>query len=278
MYDAWQDLDAILAIAKEASDSILDIYSRSNQFAVTAKADASPLTQADLLAHEKIFAGLSQLTPDVPILSEEQADIPFHIRQQWNIYWLIDPLDGTKEFIRHSSDFAINIALIKNHQPIFGLIYAPVSGQIFYAAQGRGAYKKLLTQAAEKIHVRQLPELSVVTVGHYYKLVKLKTILVDFGKYEVLTMGSALKFAAIAEGVADFYPRLGITSEWDTAAGQIIVEEAGGSVVDFTFQSLRYNCKESLINPPFLAMGDSQRVTEKIAKISLKTIVKESKK
>lgn len=260
--DPWHSLNSLLALAREASEGILDIYYRSRQFDVIAKEDASPLTQADLVAHEKIAAGLAKLTPDIPLLSEEQANIAFAQRQQWDLYWLVDPLDGTKEFIRHSGDFAINIALIKNHVPIFGLIYAPVLEQAFFAVQGQGAFKQVGNDEFKKIHARAIDKKIIITVGHHYKIEKLKTMLAGIEDYEVLTLGSSLKFCAIADGRADVYPRLGKTSEWDTAAGQIIVEEAGGCVVDFSFQPLRYNLKDSLINPPFLALSD-RRVLEK---------------
>lgn len=260
-------IDNLIALAKTTGAAILDIYERSDQFAVQSKPDSSPLTQADLIAHYEILEGLKKITPDIPILSEEQnPQIDFSERKTWQHYWLVDPLDGTKEFISHSGDFAINIALIENHKPIVGLIYSPVLDEVYFAGKGYGAYRQTTDMVApEKIHTRKWQNKTIVAVGHHYKVEKLIAILEKFGEYEIVTMGSALKFCAVAEGRVDFYPRLGQTSEWDTAAGQIIVEEAGGAVIDLDFQPLRYNTKDSLINPPFLALG-SKELLERLKK------------
>lgn len=250
-------IQALIALVKTTGLAILDVYQNSTQFDVKTKADSSPLTQADLIAHNEIVEGLKQLTPDVPILSEEQdPPISFAERKTWQHYWLVDPLDGTKEFINHSGDFAINIALIENHEPIFGLIYSPVLDEVYFAGKGFGAYKQSTAgEEPVKIKTRKWKDKTIVAVGHHYKVEKLQAILEKFGEYEILTMGSALKFCLLADGRADFYPRLGQTYEWDTAAGQIIVEEAGGAVIDLDFKPLRYNTKDSLINPPFMALG-----------------------
>lgn len=252
-------LEPLIVLAKTTGVAILDFYYKSRQFPIRSKADASPLTQADLLAHEMIVAGLTQLTPDIPVLSEEDPEISLATRKNWHRYWLIDPVDGTKEFIRHSGEFAINIALIENHYPVLGLIYAPVMEKLFFACKSHGAFKQEGQNKAEKITTRTWsPDNLIVALGQNYKLGKLKELLASFGHYEVISMGSSLKFGIIAEGKADIYPRVGDTFEWDTAAGQIIVEEAGGAVVDFTLQPLQYNAKESLLNPHFLAVGDKK--------------------
>lgn len=258
-------LEPLKILVKAAGAGILDLYYKSSQLTVRSKPDASPLTEADILAHEIVSAGLKELTPQVPILSEEDSNIPYAVRQQWQRYWLVDPLDGTREFIRHSDEFAISIALIEDQQPIFGVIYNPVTDEIFFAIKGQGAFKQEPQQPPRQIHVRAFfPEKIGVTLGNYYKLVKIKSILAHFVSYEIIHLGSALKFCLIAEGRADLYPRFGITYEWDTAAGQIIVEEAGGAVVDTDFKPLRYNSKESLLNPHFFAMGDAEKLIEQL--------------
>lgn len=257
-------LTELINLAKTTGDAILDFYYKSRQFPIHSKADASPLTQADLLAHEILVKGLAELTPKVSILSEEDPEISLATRQHWTRYWLIDPIDGTKEFIRHSGEFAINIALIENHQPILGLIYAPVTEKLFFASKNHGAFKHEGQNKPEKITTRAWSAGKlIVALGRNYKLTKLRDILAQFVEYEIISIGSSLKFGLIAEGKADIYPRVGDTFEWDTAAGQIIVEEAGGAVVDFALKPLQYNAKESLLNPHFLAVGD-KKLLEKL--------------
>lgn len=251
-------IDDLIPLVKKAGEAILEIYYKSRQFEVQAKSDATPLTQADLIAHEIIVSGLQQITPHLPVLSEESAPIPYATRQQWHQYWLVDPLDGTREFIRHSSDFVISIALIEDQIATFGLIYSPVLDEIYFAQKHQGAFKKSPALPPVKLHVRPWHDKTIIVVGHYYKIEKLKQVLGNFGQYEILALGSALKFCTIAAGMAHLYPRLGLTSEWDTAAGQIIVEEAGGLVVDFNLQPLRYNTKDSLFNPYFIVVSDQQ--------------------
>lgn len=258
-------LEPLKLLAKAAGAGILDLYYKSSQMAVRSKPDDSPLTDADILAHEIIVAALKELTPEVPVLSEEDCDIPFAVRQQWQRYWLVDPLDGTREYIRHSGEFSVNIALIDHQRPVLGVIYAPVTEEIFYASAGQGAYKQMPRQTPQRIQARSCARDKInIALGNYYKLVKLKPILARLGQHAIIQLGSSLKFCLIAEGTADFYPRFGITYEWDTAAGQIIVEEAGGQVVDLAFNSLRYNTKESLQNPHFFALGDTKWLVEEL--------------
>lgn len=250
-----QYIEPLIELNKKTGESILEIYYKSRQFDVQSKADASPLTQADLIANEEIIEGLKQLTPDIPILTEESSNIDFAVRKKWQRYWLVDPLDGTKEFIRHSSDFTVNIALIENHFPILGMIYSPVLDEVFYAAKNRGAFKQTDTEK-KSLQVEKITTPLRIAVGHFYKLEKVASLINYLPPHEFITIGSALKFCYIAEGKIDLYPRLGITYEWDTAAGQIIVEEAGGKVVDFKLEPLKYNTKDSLLNPHFFAVGD----------------------
>jgi len=248
-------LSNIITIAQQASQQILTIY--HGDFSSQLKTDKTPITAADLAAHETITKGLKQLTPDLPILSEESASIPFAERQQWQRYWLVDPLDGTKEFIAKNDEFTINIALIENHKPILGVIFAPVLNICYFATHEQGAFKQIGNSMPEKMHARawQGGKLTIAS-SRRHGVDKLQNFLQQFSDYSVLYRGSALKFGLIAEGAADVYLRLGPTSEWDTAAGQCILEEVGGAVMDLNGNSFCYNTKESLLNPEFFAVGD----------------------
>jgi 3'(2'), 5'-bisphosphate nucleotidase len=246
-----------VALAKEAGDQIMEVYNRG--FSVQAKSDSSPLTEADMVAHAVIDDGLELLTPEIPLLSEESANIPFAQRSRWGIYWLVDPLDGTREFVKHTAEFCVNIALIENHQPVLGVVYAPAMQLCYYAARGLGAFKQKGNLPATAINVR-IPcrQRVMVVAGHTTSKGVLKRFLTKVGNYELLTMGSAIKSCLVAEGRADIYPRLGPTSEWDTAAAQCIVEEAGGFLTSMDLQPLRYNTKEELLNPHFFVYGDNK--------------------
>ena len=253
-------LDPVRALAAHASAQILAIYATA--FEVTAKADCSPLTAADLAAHQTIVAGLADLTPGVPVLSEESAALPFSERQLWQRYWLIDPLDGTREFIQRNGEFTVNIALIDHHQPILGVVHVPVTGLCYFAARDCGAFRQQPGQAPQAIAVRPLQ------VGQPIRVVGsrshggqgLEKFAAALGPHQLVSIGSSLKLCQVAEGAADVYPRLGPTSEWDTAAAQAVVEVAGGWVVSaVTGQPLRYNTRDSLLNPYFIAYGDAHR-------------------
>ncbi len=250
-------LKNIIALAQQAGEKIMEVYSR--EFDVTHKDDNTPLTEADLAAHNTIVAGLKALSPEIPILSEESAKIPFSTRQTWNRYWLVDPLDGTREFIKRNGEFTVNIALIENHEPILGVIDTPVTGICYFASRGNGAFKLTPKNTrAQRIHTRKKqPIKSVVAGSRSHSGETLKNFLAKIGEFEILSMGSSLKSCLVAEGKADIYPRLGPTSEWDTAAAQCIVEEAGGRIVGLDMQPLRYNEKKSLLNPHFLVIGDT---------------------
>jgi 3'(2'), 5'-bisphosphate nucleotidase len=250
-------LESTLEVARAAGRAILTVYAQD--FSVEHKDDRSPLTEADMAAHHIIVAGLQALTPGVPILSEEEAAISYAQRSQWRTYWLVDPLDGTREFIKRNGEFTVNIALIEDHQSVLGVIYVPVSGVCYYAARGAGAYREEPGAASQAIRVRSWQGGHITVAGsrsHSDK--RFDRFIAQFDDHTIISMGSSLKSCLVAEGKADIYTRLGPTSEWDTAAAQCIVEEAGGSLLDTTMRPLRYNTKESLLNPFFIVCGDAR--------------------
>lgn len=252
-----QYLDAVIDIAKRAGEAIMQVY--ETDFDIENKSDNSPLTQADLAAHHLIVTALMQLTPDIPILSEESESIEPDVRNAWQRYWLIDPLDGTREFIKRNGEFTVNIALIQDHAPMLGVVYAPASAMLYFAAKGHGAYRQLGDGAAARIHARpfQLEKL-IVAGSRSHSDQKLRQFLHNIHVHtgavpELIHMGSSLKICLVAQGSADVYPRLGPTSEWDTAAAHCVLKEAGGDILNETGQPLRYNTKQSLLNPSFFA-------------------------
>lgn len=249
-------LEGSVKLAKEAGERIMTIYDRD--FSVVKKDDNSPVTEADMAAHAVIDDGLEDMAPDYPLLSEESAAIPFEDRARWEYYWLVDPLDGTREFIKRNGEFTVNIALIHEHRAILGVVYAPALSLCYYGAQGLGAFKQDGDKPPVAIHVQSRHRDKVVVAGsRSHRGESLDRFLTNLGEHELLSMGSALKSCLVAEGAADIYPRLGPTSEWDTAAAQCIVEEAGGSLTDMQMQTLLYNTKESLLNPHFFVFGDN---------------------
>jgi 3'(2'), 5'-bisphosphate nucleotidase len=250
--------EPVVAIAAAAGRAILGIY--HGEFAVTQKADRSPLTEADLASHRLIRDALARLTPGIPLLSEESSDVDFDIRSQWPEYWLVDPLDGTKEFVNRNGEFTVNIALVRDHEPVLGVVHAPVRGVTYTGVVGGAATRQLPAAAAEPIHV-QIPCPSPVRVvgSRSHANPALARYLEPLGDYELVSMGSSLKFCLLAEGTADFYPRLGPTSEWDTAAAHAVVLAAGGRIVTLAGRPLQYNCKASYLNPEFLAIADARR-------------------
>ncbi|MCI0400824.1 MAG: 3'(2'),5'-bisphosphate nucleotidase CysQ [Gammaproteobacteria bacterium] len=250
--------EPVKALAAEASLRIMEIY--DTDFAVSHKEDRSPLTAADMAAHNAIAEGLSDLTPAIPLLSEESADIPFADRQRWSRYWLVDPLDGTREFIKRNGEFTVNIALVDNHSPVLGVVYVPVTGVCYYATTGAGAFKQRAGKQAVQIHVRAHPTGRVIVAGsRSHGNARQRAFVAKLGDAQFIAVGSALKSCLVAEGRVDISPRFGPTSEWDTAASQCVVEEAGGYVTDLDSNPLRYNMKESLLNPEFLVYGDNSR-------------------
>ena len=251
-------LNQALGLAREAGIEIMRVY--SNGFDVSEKSDKTPVTTADLAAHNFIVGGLSTLSPHYPVLSEESECIPFSERQTWPTYWLIDPLDGTREFIRRSDEFTVNIALVHAHQPILGVVHAPALNDTYYAARSLGAYKQSGDAPPHPIHVKKLGTRKPVVAGaRSHSGTRLANFLENIGPHKHISMGSALKSCLVAEGAADLYVRLGPTSEWDTAAAQCVVEEAGGQVTDTDMQSLAYNTKDSLLNPHFFVFGAESR-------------------
>jgi 3'(2'), 5'-bisphosphate nucleotidase len=249
-------LDSVIDIARRAGREILDVY--GTDFEARAKADNSPLTEADLRAHRLIVAALSQLEPRIPVLSEESAEIPFAERSGWARYWLVDPLDGTKEFVSRNGEFTVNIALIDGHRPAMGVVHIPVSDTTYSGIPGQGAWREANDRGRLPIGVRRVRRPPLRVVGsRSHGNPALESALAALGPHELKAAGSSIKLCMVAEGSADLYPRLGPTSEWDIAAGQAVVEAAGGQVVRIQDgNALRYNERESLLNPDFLAYGD----------------------
>lgn len=260
MTDPCRYLDAIRALALAAGRRILDVYEQGKRGAgTTAKADGSPLTVADRVAHEVIAAGLKRLTPDIPLLSEESATVAYETRAGWKRFWLVDPLDGTKEFVSRNGEFTVNIALIEAGRPALGVVYVPVPGLTYYACRGQGAHKHKQGAAPRAIRVRPKPEgKPIVVASRSHAGDQLAAFRARLGPHDTVSMGSSLKLCLVAEGAADIYPRLGLTMEWDTAAAQCVVEEAGGQVIDRGGKPLRYN-KPDLHNPWFVACGPDAR-------------------
>lgn len=253
-----QWLPEIKDMAVKAGNAILEIYAQD--FEVITKDDSSPLTQADLASHCIIRDELARLTPEIPLLSEESADIPFETRARWNEYWLIDPLDGTREFVNRNGEFTVNIALIRDNEPVLGVVYVPVTGVTYSGITSSGAWRSDADGTTETIRVRiPCAEPMIVVGSRSHANPALVGHLEKMGAFELVSMGSSLKFCLVAEGKADFYPRLGPTSEWDTAAAHAVVLAAGGKIVTLDGEPLRYNLKESFLNPEFLVIADASR-------------------
>ena len=250
-------LDAVIALSRDAGEKILAVY--NTDFDVENKEDRSPLTAADMASHRTICQGLAELTAQVPVLSEESADIPYETRKQWRRYWLVDPLDGTREFIKRNGEFTVNIALIEDHRPVLGVVYVPVTRFCYFATHGGGAYLQEADAPVRSIHTRKTHAGRFSVAGSRSHGTEQQTAFFDrLGPdTELMAIGSSLKFCLVAEGKVDIYPRFGPTSEWDTAAAQCVVEAAGGSVTDLSMQTLRYNAKESILNPNFLVIADT---------------------
>jgi len=246
-----------LTIARQAGERIVEVY--GGDFDVSYKSDQTPVTTADMAAHEIILQQLQEIDPKLPVLSEESDTISFEERNGWDTYWLVDPLDGTREFLRRNGEFSVCIALISNNRPIAGVIVAPILNVAYFATRNCGAFKQVGQSTPELIHVRSAPK--PVTVARSRSPVtgpNMQQFLNGIGEHDEIPMGSALKSCLVAEGVADIYARLGPTGEWDTAAAQCIVEEAGGHLTDTRCRGLTYNMRESLINPNFLVFGDDE--------------------
>ena len=253
MLDNYQKR-AVIELAKTAGEKIMAIY--AHDFDVDYKDDSSPLTQADLASHHCIVDGLRELKPQIPVLSEESSEDEKRNRMSWETYWLIDPLDGTKEFVKKNGEFTVNIALVTIHQPVFGVVYAPALYLTYWGDQSSGAFKvECGSEAAITVRPRPANIADWIVVGsRSHQSDEFKTFMKDYADAEIISMGSSLKLCLIAEGKADLYPRLGLTSEWDTAASQAVVEAAGGQVLAFP-EMKPLGCNQnanSLLNPHFL--------------------------
>lgn len=252
-----QLINQVADIARQAGVAILEIY--NTDFARFEKSDSSPLTEADLAAHRIICDGLAAVS-DLPILSEESPaeDIAWSNRQHWDAFWLVDPLDGTKEFIKKNGEFTVNIALIRNGRAELGVVYCPALDRLYYAADGIGAW--LVDQEAEarQLKVAAEPDASgkwAVVGSRSHGAEALAAFSARLGEVDLVSMGSSLKLCLVAEGKAHLYPRLAPTCEWDTGAAQAIVEQAGGLVLTPGLEPLRYGEKENLLNPYFIVCG-----------------------
>ncbi|MEX0618295.1 MAG: 3'(2'),5'-bisphosphate nucleotidase CysQ [Pseudohongiellaceae bacterium] len=256
-------LEKVKKIAEQAGREILEVYHATGPVDVDWKADDSPLTEADRRADSHIVTALQELTPDIPVFSEESEAVSFELRSSWKQYWLVDPLDGTKEFINRNGEFTVNIALIREGDPLMGVVHVPVSGVSYAGLVGRFAYRQDHDSEPHMIQTSPMSKQSVrvrVVASRRHRGELLGKLLdrlgADFANVEQVSMGSSLKLCLVAEGKADLYPRLAPTSEWDTAAAQAVLHAAGGQVIDNQFNVLRYNQKNDLLNPFFFAIGD----------------------
>jgi 3'(2'), 5'-bisphosphate nucleotidase len=248
------DFAKICQIARDAGAAIMEIY--AGEFNIELKGDDSPLTCADRASHRVIVAGLSAATPEIPVLSEEGRDIPYAERASWSRFWLVDPLDGTKEFIKRNGEFTVNIALVEEGRAVAGVVYVPAQQSLYYGCIGAGCWKGVAGGDLVPIKVRTADHNAGLTVvmSRSHPSPELQQYLHKITVAEALPVGSSLKLCVVAEGKADLYPRLGPTMEWDTAAGHAVVEAAGGSVRQLDGTPLLYN-KESLLNPHFIVRG-----------------------
>lgn len=251
-------LNSIEEIALKAGDKIMEIYSRD--FEVVTKEDASPLTEADLASHHIIKDALTALTPNTPLLSEESAKISWEERKQWQEYWLIDPIDGTKEFINKNDEFTVNIALIRNGIPCLGVVFAPALTTLYSGISGEEGGNAFKTLNGERSPIKCIswePGTTCIAMGsRSHPSPETDEYLKQYGEFELTPAGSSLKFCKVAEGSAHVYPRFGPTCEWDTGAADAVLRAAGGKVINAeTGEPVSYNAKESLLNPFFIAMG-----------------------
>jgi 3'(2'), 5'-bisphosphate nucleotidase len=253
----------LIALTEAAGAAILEVY--QTEFDVETKSDESPLTQADLASHRTIEAGLAALTPEVPLFSEESELPPFAERSSWSRYWLVDPLDGTKEFVNRNGEFTVNIALIENGRPVLGIVGVPVRDHVYVGIEGQGAYR--LSRASDEPERIELsgramdeatPLVVVASRSHGGERLEqyLDSLAKTYGSVDRTPVGSSLKLCILAEGEADLYPRLGPTSEWDIAAAHAVLAAAGGDVWAADGSLLTYNAKESVLNPEFFAAAD----------------------
>jgi 3'(2'), 5'-bisphosphate nucleotidase len=254
-YDPKQLLLEVTALARDAGRAILEVYASS--FSVQEKEDRSPLTEADLRSEKLILAGLKRIAPDIPVLSEESGQVPWPTRRNWDRLWVVDPLDGTREFVQRNGEFTVNIALVDNHRPVLGIVHAPVLERDYFACEGVGAFRSDVDAVGRPIRVaRRGPGPLRVVGSRSHRGNSLDGFLERVGAHEFVEVGSSLKLCLVAEGLADVYPRMGPTSEWDTAAGQCVLEQAGGHVLKLDGEPLAYN-RENTLNPNFVGFADA---------------------
>lgn len=248
-------------IAVEAGEAIMSFYRQAEPLVPEYKSDSSPLTVADQASHEIIAKGLAKLTlagQTIPLLSEEGPQFPFIERQKWHQYWCVDPLDGTKDFLRRNDEFTVNIALVRDHIPVIGIVYVPAEQKGYLAWQGGGAYHCVKGEAKQRIATKRPFSKPIrVAVSRYHGLETLQPWLCTLGETALIHQGSSLKFCTVASGEADLFLRLSPSSEWDNAAGQCLIQEAGGAVYSFDGQPLSYNRSGTLEQRPFIAVADS---------------------
>jgi 3'(2'), 5'-bisphosphate nucleotidase len=251
--DVNQLAAALMPTIADAGTAIMGVY--DGAFSVEHKDDNSPLTQADLESQRVIQAALGRLTPDIPVLSEESAQAPWKERQHWRELWVVDPLDGTREFVKRNGEFTINIALVVDHEPVLGVVAAPALGLVYWGAPGTGAFSH--HRGAQQTPIQVSPPATPLRVvgSRSHTSTATASYLGKLRPHVTSGIGSSLKFCLIAEGKADLYPRFGPTSEWDTAAGQAVLEAAGGRVTRLDGHRLRYNCRETLLNGDFIAFN-----------------------
>lgn len=271
----WNDhqLDEVRNIAVAAGQEILTVYDQDQALEITLKDDKSPLTEADRRAHELIVERLQNLDSDIPILSEESDAIDFETRSSWHRYWLVDPLDGTKEFIKRNGEFTVNIALIDRGRPSLGVVHVPVTGVTYLGKLGIGAWKQdasgdISTIATQSLELERGVVRVVASRSHRGEEVEalITRIEAGLGPCEVVSMGSSLKICLLADGSADIYPRLAPTCEWDTAAAHGVLAAAGGDIYTTGFEPLRYNQKAELLNPYFIALADIEFAWQQLLK------------
>jgi len=246
-------LPDVIKIADEASEKVLHIY--QSDFKVNYKEDHSPITAADIASHDIIVKGLRQISRDIPILSEEGEEIPWEERKKWRRFWLIDPIDGTKDFTQRTGEFTVNIAMIEDGEPVMGVVTAPALKEAFWGIKGEGAHMRDRTGRVHRIRVAEPKDTLRVVASKNHLNEETRAFIDTLGAHETVQAGSSLKFCRIAEGHADIYPRMGPTSEWDTAAAHAVLVAAGGKVQTPEGQPLVYG-KENILNPNFIAAGN----------------------
>ncbi len=246
-------LPKVIKVADEASEKVLHIY--QSDFKVSYKDDESPITAADVASHEIIVKGLRNISPDIPILSEEGAQAPWEERKHWRRFWLIDPIDGTRDFTQRTGEFTVNIAMIEDGVPVMGVVTAPALKEAFWGIKGEGAHKRDRTGQVHRIRVAEPKATRRVVASKNHMNDETRNFIRALGPHRTVQAGSSLKFCRIAEGHADLYPRMGPTSEWDTGAAHAVLLAAGGNVYTLDGEPLQYG-KEDVLNPYFIAVGN----------------------